>query len=359
MFRSLIAVTLLLGVTTPVLADALDDLMNAEMTRHQIPGLAVAVIHGKDEPVLRGYGKANLELSAPVTPETVFELGSVTKQFTATAIMMLVEQDKLHLDDKLTTILPNMPKAWDAITIRHLLTHTSGIKNTTAQREFGRLVRLDCTRDQVIDVVRDKPLDFAPGEKWSYSNTGFQLLGMVIEKVTGQHYGDFLQEKIFKPLGMTATLMNDRKAIIPHRAQGYSRRGNQLMVADYTSPSVPFAAGALVSTAADMAKWDRALCGEQLLKRSTFQQMWTPAKLNDGSETHYGFGWELVDRGGTKMARHGGMIQGFSSFIAHAQDGSLSVIVLTNCDQQNVSQIAGQIIMSYLSGRQLTTPATQ
>jgi CubicO group peptidase (beta-lactamase class C family) len=267
-----------------------DLFLEAERRRRQIPGLSFAVVVGDRVVHLKGYGQANVELSVPATEQTVFSLGSVTKQFTATAVMMLVEEGKLRLDDRLTSLLPGLPAAWEKITIRHLLTHTAGLGNY-----IDALPRLQSqggpTPEAILRLSFERPLRFPPGEQWSYSNTGYFLLTLVIEKVGGCSYNEFLTRRVFQPLQMTSTQVGERIPITKNRAAGYTRVGNSLENCDPFNLAWAYGAGGLESTAADMAKWVAALSGERLLKRSSLEQMWAPARLNDGKPVVYGFGW--------------------------------------------------------------------
>ena len=300
--------------------------------RNRIPGLALAVV--QDGKVVRSaaYGLANVELRVPTTPETAFELGSVTKQFTATGIMMLVEEGKLGLEDKIRDRLPNLPEAWNGITLRHLLTHTSGIKNYTNVPTFAAAMSREYTPAEIVGLVSKLPLDFQPGEKWSYCNTGYYLLGMVIERVSGKPYAEFLQGRIFRPLGMNSTRVNSFTAVIPNRATGYSWSGDHTSNAPLWPISGRAAAGSLVSTVLDLAKWDAALYGEKLLKRASLETMWKPVRLNDGSTAPYGFGWGVTEYRGHRLVAHSGGLPGWSADIARFPDDRLTVIVLTNRD---------------------------
>ena len=256
----------------------------------------------------QGYGLANVELNVPVRPETIFQSGSMGKQFTATAIMMLVEEGKIGLEDKITKYFPDSPSTWNDITIRRLLTHTSGIKNYT-EGEIN--YRLDYSEDELLKKAQSFPLDFPPGDKWNYSNTGYLVLGVLIHKVTGKFYGDFLQERIFRPLGMTTTRIMSEADIIPNRSSGYRLVKGELKNQEYVSPTLNTTAdGSLYFTVLDLAKWDAALYTEKLLKRSSLEQMWTPVKLNNGKTYDYGFGWSLDQIHGHKIIEHGGAWQG-------------------------------------------------
>ena len=345
--RTAIAAAVVLGLGSAAHADQVDDYVKAELAKRQVPGASIAVV--KDGKIVKaeGYGLANVELSVSATPDTVYQLASVTKQFTAAAIMMLAEDGKLGLADKIHKHLPSLPAAWSDVTVRHLLDHTSGIKSYTSLPDFFKSARKDYTHGELIKLVADAPMDFKPGEKWAYNNTGYFLLGMIIEKTSGKSYGDFLDERIFKPLGMTSTRVNDLRSVIRNRAQGYSLDGGKLINGEYVSPSQPYSAGALVSTVIDMAKWDAALYSEGLLRKSAREMMWTPAKLNDGKGTGYGLGWGIGDRNGHKLVDHGGGIPGFSTFIARYLDDKLTVIVLANSDNAPSGGIANGIAALY------------
>ena len=326
--------------TSDSLTKGIDDYVSGVMRKQHIPGVSIAIV--KDGKIIeaKGYGLANVELSVPATEKTVYQLASVTKQFTATAIMMLVEQGKLGLGDKISKYLPGLPAAWKDVTVRQLLNHTSGIRSYTSVKDFFKTARKDYTRREILDLVAKDPLEFASGEKWKYSNTGYFLLGMLIEKVAGKTYGDFLDERIFKPLGMTQTRTNDLQAIIPNRAQGYDWNGKVLRNGEYVSPTQPFAAGMLVSTVSDLVKWDAALGSEKLLEKSALESMWLPTPLSKGSPADYGMGWQVKPVNGHRLVSHGGGIPGFSTQISRFVDDRLTVIVLTNAEGGHAGTIA-------------------
>ncbi|HLK61479.1 MAG TPA: serine hydrolase domain-containing protein, partial [Chthonomonadaceae bacterium] len=339
---------ILLCWTLAAHADRVDDVVKAQMQKRHIPGLSVAVVRDGKPVLMRGYGLADVERNVRASPDTVYELGSITKQFTAMAILMLVEEGKLGLDDKIRAFLSDLPAAWSEVTVRNLLTHTSGIKNYTDIPDITKRWRNDYTHEEIIKLVSGDPLEFAPGEKWAYSNTGYFLLGMILEKVSGKPYGAFLEERIFKPLGMTSTQVNDLGAIIPNRACGYTLADNSLRNADYASMTWPFAAGVLVSTVRDMAKWDAALTTGRLLKPASYRQMWTPVTLKDGKKAEYGFGWAISDYQGHKFISHNGGIPGFVTTIDRFVDDKLTVIVLTNSDVANPDTIAKEVAGVYV-----------
>jgi D-alanyl-D-alanine carboxypeptidase len=329
-------------------ADDSDDYVKRQMQRQHIPGLSLAVV--KDGRIIKakGYGLANLELKVQAKKDTVYEIGSVTKQFTATAIMMLVEEGKVALDDKITKHLSSLPDAWSEVSIRHLLTHTSGIKNYTAAPNYEKLQRSPISSSALLKTVADSPLEFQPGEKWAYSNTGYYLLGRIIEEVSGQSYAEFAKQRIFIPLGMDSTCANNLRTVITNRASGYSWDTGRWRNADYVDMSWPYAAGSLVSTVLDLAKWDAALYTEKLLPRDRLLQMWTPVKLNDGSSYVYGFGWGAPGTNTHRMVSHCGGIAGFGSCIARWLDDKITVIVLVNADSARVWDFTQAISRRYI-----------
>lgn len=309
-------------------ADDVDSYVQAQMQKRHIPGLSLAVVRDGKVIKAQGYGLANVELNVPATVTSVYEIGSVTKQFTATAVMMLVEEGKLKLDDPLSKHLTGLPEAWREVTVRHLLTHTSGIKNYTGLPGFE--VSKNLTGEQFIKAISDYPLDFAPSEKWSYSNTGYNLLGHIIERISGQSYWKFIEERFTKSLGMIATRDRNAKAIIPGRATGYEWRQNRLEHRDSDLTDI-FSAGALVSNVLDLVKWNAALDAKTLLRPSSFDQLWTSTKLRDGKSHPYGFGWHLrTTVNGHRLISHNGQTAGFAANISRYVDDKLAVIVLTN-----------------------------
>lgn len=340
----------------PTRAEPVDDFVRAEMAKRHVPGVSVAVVRDGKVLLAKGYGVANAEHSVPATENTVYQLASVTKQFTATAVLMLVQENKIGLDDKISKYLNSLPAAWGAVTVRQLLNHTSGIKSYTSVPDFFKTARKDYTKEELLKLVADAPPDFAPGEKWSYNNTGYFLLGMLIEKVSGKEYGAFLNERIFGPLGMTSTRVNDLSEVIKNRASGYTWENGALRNGEYVSPTQPYAAGALVSTVADMAKWDAALYTDKLLKRAALDQMWTAAKLNDGAAANYGFGWSVDTYRTRRLISHGGGIPGFNTSISRFVDDKLTVIVLANSDTADADSLANAIAAFYIPALATNAP---
>lgn len=330
-----------------------DALVQAEMKRQHIPGLALGVY--SDETRTRGYGLANVEWDVPVQSDTVFQSGSVGKQFVATAVMMLVEEGKIGLDDSLVKYFPDAPKTWENITVRNLLTHTSGLgeyESDERTKPGGPFyLRLDFTEEQLYKNIAAMPLDFQPCEKWSYRNTNYVLLGMLIHRVTGESYGDFLQSRIFKPLDMTTTRIISEEDIIPRRAAGYRLVDGELKNQEWVSPTFNSTAdGALYFTVQDLSKWDAALYTGKLVRKSTLEQMWTPVTCSGGKKYPYGFGWSVQESNGHRLIEHGGAWQGFSSHISRYIDDRFTVAILTNLDAGHCDarRIAHAVAMLYL-----------
>ncbi len=324
---------------TPAQAGAVDRYVRAEMARQRIPGLQLGVYRDGKSVLERGYGTANLEWRAPVTADTLFQSGSVGKQFVATAVMMLVEEGKVGLTDSITKYFPDAPESWKPIKVENLLSHTSGLSEYESgerSRPGGEFdLRLDFTESELVAKIEKLPIEWAPGDKWDYRNTNYVLLGVLIHKVTGKFYGDFLHERIFAPLGMSATRIISDADVIPGRSAGYEMRGGKLRNQTFVSPTFNSTAdGTLYFNVVDLQRWDSALRGEQLLKAASLQRMWTPFKLNDGkpNSAGYGFGWFIGDMNGRRLINHSGSWQGFTTQISRYVDDGLTVVVLTNLD---------------------------
>jgi len=325
-------------------ADPVDDYLKTQMQQRRIPGVTLAVVRDGKTIKAQGYGLANLELNVPVTQQSVFEIGSITKQFTAAAILMLVEAGKLGLDDKISKHLQGCPAAWSSVTIRHLLTHTSGLKNYTGLSGFEVSRELDAPK--FIATLAPHPLDFAPGESFSYCNSGYNLLGYIIEEVSGQSYWQFLSERIFKPLGMITCQSRDLKTVITNRVSGYELEKGILVNRDSDLTDV-FAAGAIVSTARDLMKWNAALDTDKVLSRSSRAEMWKPVRLNDGKTYPYGFGWRLNDYRGLQNIGHSGSTSGFCASLQRFPDHKLSVIVLCNLGEQGLATLLARGVAGF------------
>lgn len=310
-----------------------DALIKAEMAKLHIPGAAVAVLRNGKTELLKGYGLANIEQKIPVTPDTMFQIASTTKPFTAMTIMMLVEEGKVSLDDKAIKYLPWLPAIYSEVTVRQLLTHTSGINRDVRTANVDNF-----TIDEFKRRFSAAPASFKPGERWEYSNNGYILLGLIVEAVSGKSFGENLALRIAKPLGMYNTKYNEPPTDrMENRAIGYDWVENSYQPSPYFSGG--YAGGAIISTISDMAKWGQALSAGKLLRQSSFEQIWTPVKLSDGQprsfefrgeQSGYGFGWFLTNYKGRKLFTHGGTVSGFSSQIHHFVDDKVTIIVLTN-----------------------------
>jgi CubicO group peptidase (beta-lactamase class C family) len=307
------------------------------MAREHISGLALGVY--RDGRILKaqGYGLANLELNVPVKPESIFQSGSLAKQFTATAVMMLVEEGNVGLEDSVTKYFPEAPLSWQPIKVRNLLSHTSGLTEYDSEdktRPGGPInLHTDMTERELLMIIESFPLDFPPGEKWGYCDTNYFVLGVLIHRVTGKLWGDFLQARIFEPLGMTNTRIISERDIVPNRSAGYKLVKGELKNKEWDSATFNSAPGyGLYFNILDLAKWDAALYTQKLLRRETLNEMWTVARLNNGDLNwgNYGFGWVIDTVNGHKVVGHGGFSEGFTAHIARYIEDRLTVVVLTN-----------------------------
>jgi CubicO group peptidase (beta-lactamase class C family) len=311
--------------TPEQIAAAIDSYMTKQVEEEQFSGSVLVAQEGK--PIIsKGYGKASIELNVPNTPQTVFRIGSITKQFTAMAIMMLQERGKLKVSDSICKYLTNCPKAWKPITLENLLTHTSGIWNYTNTKDYAKVFLTPLERGQLVDVFRNKPLEFKPGERWNYSNSGYYLLGIVIERAARQSYESFLYENIFKPLSMKNTGFNVGYRTVDKLATGYSTLQSKQIIPNPLIDINDFSDGALYSNVEDLLVWDQALYTEKLVSKKSLDQMFTPFKLNSGNDYGYGYGWSI--RGNS--VSHGGRVAGFVTYISRFPQKGTTVIVLTN-----------------------------
>jgi CubicO group peptidase (beta-lactamase class C family) len=331
---------------------AVDDYVKKAMARQHIPGLSLVVVRDGKVIKAQGYGRASLELNVPTRPETVYELASATKPFVATAIMLLVQDGKLGLDEKISKYLENTPDAWKDITVRHLLSHTSGVKDYLGElsRDFPNVT----SAEQFARAVAREPLNFAPGEKWAYSNTGYVLLGMIVHKLSGKSYDAFLEERVFKPLGMKATRRDSHDEVVPNRATGYVWAGaGGLRNAEFLRyPMMNHGGGdgGILSSALDLVKFDAALSTDRLLSAPSRATLWAPVKLNDGKTHGYGLGWFLEEVNGHKHVSHPGGSPGANTIISRYPDDKLTVIVLTNGGAAYMQGLALGIAQRYIPG---------
>lgn len=322
------------------------------------PGITVIVIRKGQILHRAGYGMASLELGVAATPEHVFRIGSVTKQFTSAAIMMLADEGKLAVSDPITKFLPDYPTQGRTITIEHLLTHTSGIQSYTDMLKWRAMLRRDMTLTELIDLFKNEPMQFAPGEKWRYNNSGYILLGAIIEKVSGKKYADFVSEQIFTPLGMSHTRYDVTDDVIPKRAAGYGETNKRFVNAQYLSMTQPYAAGALVSTVDDLAKWDAGLAAGRVVKPASLEKIFTPYTLSSGETTRYGYGWEIGKYEARSVQEHGGGIPGFRAHVLRIPSEGVYVAVLSNLaasapDPEALARKAAAIAI----GKPLVNPA--
>jgi len=308
--------------------DRIDAILAAEVQPGG-PGAAIAVIRDGEFIHRKAYGMANIEWGVPLTADAVFRIASLTKQFTAVAIMMLVERGQLSVDAPIEAWLPDWPTRGRVITARHLLNHTSGVWRHDSD-QGDRTKRPNPPVEDVIRLIYSQPFEFEPGERYSYNNSGYILLGAIIAAVSGKPYEDFLRDEVFAPLGMGHTGLLRPEAITPKRAYGYVRGRKRFHNARLDAMSWSHAAGALGSTLDDLAKWDRAIRTGRLISAETLETMLTPTTMNDGSVFPYGFGWGTADYAGRRASHHTGGISGFGSHMLHFRDEDLTTIVLSN-----------------------------
>jgi D-alanyl-D-alanine carboxypeptidase len=328
----------------------IDSIAAAPVKAGEVAGLAVAVVKGRDTLLMRGFGFADLENQVPVTPQTVFRIGSITKQFTSSAVMQLVEQGKIGLDDDITKYLPNIPTHGRRVLVRHLLNHTSGIPSyTDVGPRFGAVMRLDLTHDSLVAMVSHDSLLFEPGTHFYYNNTGYFILGMLLEKVTGRPYGEYLAERLFAPNGLKSTVYCDTRRLIPHRAQGYDRRREGgFENAGFLSMDLPYAAGSLCSTVGDLVAWTGKLAAGQIVSAPSYKEMTTPVRFATGRPMTYGFGLAADTLGGRRVISHGGGINGFTSQLTYFPQDSLVVAVLGNTSSEAPGVVANAIVRAVL-----------
>jgi CubicO group peptidase (beta-lactamase class C family) len=327
--------------------------VTTEMRKQRIPGLALLVARRGEIVRAEGFGFANVEHEVPVKPETVFQSGSVGKQFTAAAVMMLVEEGKLGLDDPITEYLEDAPPSWKAITMRRLLSHTGGFPDYPEDFDYQQDQDNEEAHEQaLLRLARTLPLTSTPGTRWEYSNLGYAVAGIVIRRVSGLFYGDLLDRRIFRPLGMRSARIISEADIVSHRAAGYRLNAGRLKNQEWVSPMVNTTAdGALYFSILDLARWDAALRTERLLKRSTLEEMWAPVRLANGEPNPegYGLGWVAEASHGQRVVRHAGQWQGFSSSIVRFPEDGLTVALLANLDEPDLDAMADRIAEHYLS----------
>ena len=340
------------------LSAQVDAAVRRQMKEEQIPGIGLAVVRDGKIVKVKGYGLANIEVGMQASPETIFEIGSVTKQFSATAVMLLAEEGKLSLDDSISKYFQEAPPALKGVTIRHLLTHTSGIPDVDGDVDLSHAgkgvvdLRREYTEDELARAYLAQPLVSQPGAKWSYCNIGYGLIGILIHRVTGRPYEDFLRERIFTPLGMSTARAFSYTELIPNRASGYDLINGALKnTRRWQSESIfSDAAGGLVMSVRDMAKWDAALNTEQIIKRSSLEAMWAPVPIDDGSAYPDAIGWFTASAKGHRIVFHTGSGPGSHAAISRYLDDRLTIIVLTNLGEGHTDglKIIGKVAEIYL-----------
>jgi len=336
----------------------LDSLANAPVAEGRAVGLTVAVVKGNDTLLLKVFGKSDLEWNIATPTDAVYEIGSITKQFTAAAILQLRDDGKLSLDDELTKYLPDFPTHGNKIILRRLLDHTSGIKGITEIPAFRAMSLTMYPRDSALALIKRTPPQFGPGEAMVYNNSAFWLLGLVVEKASGMTYEDYVEKKIFAPLGMRRSMYCNLGEVVDRRAHGYEYRGTEVRRAPLNIHTWPFSAGSLCSTAGDMVTWLRALHGGKVLTPRSYAEMIAPSKLNDGTPLRYAMGLSVgADIRGLKMIGHGGGITGFVSEASWYPDAQMAVVVVMN----SAGPISPAAIASELAGTVLpwTPPAAK
>ena len=333
-------------------ADRLDDFVRSEIEKRRIPGLSIAVI--KDGKIVKatGYGLANLELKVPAAGDTVYEIGSISKQFASEALMLLVEDGKVNLDDSINKYLPaNAPETWRAITVRDLLNHTSGLKDWTEIKEFS--YRREYSAEEFVALVKDYPLNFQPKENWTYSNTNLPLVGIIVERASGKSYEDFVTERILKPLNFPTIRFKHQADVVANRATGYEWRSNRWENGEPFRPKVIAASGGILASAVDLACWWEAVLQGKLLKPNSLEQMLQPAKLNDGRTVAHGFAFFIDTFNGHKVIQHfGSTVGGFGSIVRYYPKEKITVAVIGNLEDGGfgAEYIAKRVADDYIPG---------
>lgn len=351
---SLAAANIASAQAASVSLDRVDEFVRAELQRQRVPGVAVAIVSKGELLAAKGYGYSNVEHKVPVISETIFQSGSLGKQFTSALVMTLVEEGKLGLEDPITKYFTDAPESWRGIRVRHLLTHTSGIPDYTEQDiDFRR----DYTEDDLTKVIYRLTPEFAPGSRWNYSNTGYVILGILVGKVSGRFYGDLLKERIFTPLGMKTARIITEEDIVPNRAAGYRLVKGELKNQEWVAPMINTTAdGSLYLTVLDMVAWDRGLRAKAILKPDSWARIFSPVILNSGKTYPYGFGWSVADEGGQATQQHGGAWQGFQTYIARYLGDDLTIIVFANLAGANTGRFVEGIAALYNPSLARTEP---
>lgn len=291
----------------------------------------------------KAFGMANLEYNIPMQVDNIFRIGSITKQFTAVAILQLMEQGKLNLQDVITKFIPDYPMHGHKITIEHLLTHTSGIQSLTGMKDFKQKITLDLKPSESIDYFKNQPMEFAPGTQYKYNNSGYILLGYIIEKISGKTYPQYVEDNFFKPLGMSNSLYGSDSKIVKNRAGAYDKDSTGVINAPLMSMTIPYSAGSIQSTVEDLFKWHQAVHSYKLVKKESLEKAFTRYKLTNGAETNYGYGWSLLNIQGSPTIEHSGGINGFLTQSIYLPKEDVFVAVFTNCNCNPPAVIAPKI----------------
>lgn len=319
------------------------DKILSERFKPNEPGAAVLVARKGQIIYKKAFGMANLEYNIPMKVDNIFRIGSITKQFTALAILQLIEQEKLNLQDDITKFIPDYPTHGHIITIEHLLTHTSGIQSYTDMNGFEDRMKLDLKPNELIDIFKNQPMQFAPGTKWNYNNSGYFLLGYIIEKISGKTYPQYLEDNFFKPLGMTNSFYGSDLKIVKNRAGAYSQDSTGFINSPAMSMSLPYAAGSIQSTVEDLFKWHQAIHSYKLVKKESLDKAFTNYRLNNGTETDYGYGWFLSNIQESPTIEHGGGINGFLTQSIYLPKEDVFVAIFSNCDCNSPDEVASKI----------------
>lgn len=320
----------------------IDEILLNEINDNNGPGGVFMVAKNGKSIYKKAIGKANLELGIDLTTSNVFQLASMTKQFTAISILMLEEQGKLNTQDSISKYIPDYPNG-NKITIHHLLTHTSGIKDFTKMKSLKEIAQKEMSPKMMIDFFKDEPVDFLPGEKFEYNNSGYILLGYIIELTSSVSFEDFVKENIFKKIGMDQSYYASDRKIIKDRAYGYQKKESGYVNKTIINYSVPYASGALMSSLSDMLKWQNALNENVLLKSESLKKAFSKYKLKNGEEITYGYGWHIKAIDGSESREHGGSIFGFKTMAVYIPSEDIYVLGMTNCDCYSPTKIVQEI----------------
>ncbi len=323
--------------------DQIDAIIEKAINENQLVGASVGVMRHNEVIFARGYGYADLDNKVEATEHTVYQVGSITKQFTALAVMILVEQDKVNLNDIMLDYLPNYPQRDHKVTIDQLLNHTSGIKSYTDIEKFWEISECDLSREEIVDLFSSEPVEFSPGENFQYNNSGYYLLGMIIENVSGMRYADFLKAHVWQPLEMFDTHYLGKNKNVKNLATGYDHKDNEFVLARPLGMDNPFSGGSLGSSALDLLKWQTALNEDQLISRQSYNKMIEPGLLTGGKHTTYGYGFFMSNLNGHRKIEHGGTINGFRAQLSTYPDDGLTVTVLCNHNSAPQAQLESQI----------------